>query len=211
MAHAGTEIACRAVCSAVAVMVCAALCISVVAEATASTMPPTLVWNPSARRVRSARCAASAAAVAARRLAHVDGGADEPERAKRGRFPRNLITVCDGRCAVALIERDPRGCPLRARASPSLCALRLTCSSFTRVTAGRIAQPPKAAFVTRLRPGQLPSRTARQLPGRIASPEMLPRMCGLPQLNCSPPARWGRSGDEEGQHGGSSRGGPGNG
>ncbi len=35
------------------------------------------------------------------------------------------------------------------------------CSGFTRVTAHRIAQPPKAAFVTRLRPGQLPDRAAR--------------------------------------------------
>src|SRR3990172_2984667 len=38
------------------------------------------------------------------------------------------------------------------------------CSGFTRVTARRIAQPPKATFVTRLRPGQLPSQAARQLP-----------------------------------------------
>src|SRR4029450_9880539 len=38
------------------------------------------------------------------------------------------------------------------------------CSNFTRVTARWIARPPKATFVTRLRPGQLPSRTARQLP-----------------------------------------------
>ena len=38
------------------------------------------------------------------------------------------------------------------------------CSGFTRVTARRIAQPPKATFVTRLRPGQLPSQVARQLP-----------------------------------------------
>jgi hypothetical protein len=38
------------------------------------------------------------------------------------------------------------------------------CSGFTRVTARRIAQPPKAAFVTRLRPGRLPSQIARQLP-----------------------------------------------
>ena len=30
------------------------------------------------------------------------------------------------------------------------------CSGFTRVTARRIAQPPKAAFVTRLQPSQLP-------------------------------------------------------
>jgi hypothetical protein len=38
------------------------------------------------------------------------------------------------------------------------------CSGFTHVTARRIAQPPKATFVTRLRPDQLPSRTARQPP-----------------------------------------------
>ena len=38
------------------------------------------------------------------------------------------------------------------------------CSDFTHVTARWIAQPPKAAFVTRLRPGQSPSQAARQLP-----------------------------------------------
>src|ERR1700746_3250148 len=38
------------------------------------------------------------------------------------------------------------------------------CSGFSRVTAGRIAQPPKVTFVTRLRSRQLPSETARQLP-----------------------------------------------
>ena len=38
------------------------------------------------------------------------------------------------------------------------------CSGFTRVTARRIAQPPKATFVTRLRPSQSPNQTARQLP-----------------------------------------------
>jgi hypothetical protein len=38
------------------------------------------------------------------------------------------------------------------------------CSGFTHVTAHRIAQPPKAAFVTRLQPCRLPDRTARQLP-----------------------------------------------
>ena len=34
----------------------------------------------------------------------------------------------------------------------------------TRVTARRIAQPPTATFVTRLRPFRLPGRAARQLP-----------------------------------------------
>src|SRR5215211_6740645 len=38
------------------------------------------------------------------------------------------------------------------------------CSGFTRVTARRIAQPPRAAFVTRLQPGRLPGQAARQLP-----------------------------------------------
>src|SRR5215218_4428463 len=38
------------------------------------------------------------------------------------------------------------------------------CSGFTHVTARRIAQPPKATFVTRLQPFQLPGRAARQLP-----------------------------------------------
>jgi hypothetical protein len=38
------------------------------------------------------------------------------------------------------------------------------CSSFTHVTARRIAQPPKAAFVTRLRSGWSPNQTARQPP-----------------------------------------------
>ena len=38
------------------------------------------------------------------------------------------------------------------------------CSGFTHVTARWIAQPPKAAFVTRLRPVRLPVQAARQLP-----------------------------------------------
>jgi hypothetical protein len=38
------------------------------------------------------------------------------------------------------------------------------CSGFTRVTARRIAQSPKATFVTRLQPLRLPARAARQLP-----------------------------------------------
>src|SRR6476660_1145266 len=38
------------------------------------------------------------------------------------------------------------------------------CSGFTHVTARRIAQPPKVTFVARLRPDQLPSQAARQLP-----------------------------------------------
>ncbi len=40
------------------------------------------------------------------------------------------------------------------------------CSGFTHVTARRFARPPKAAFVAGLRYGQLPIRTACQLPGQ---------------------------------------------
>ena len=38
------------------------------------------------------------------------------------------------------------------------------CSGFTHVAARKIAQLPKATFVTRLRSSQSPGRTARQLP-----------------------------------------------
>src|SRR6202030_3230845 len=38
------------------------------------------------------------------------------------------------------------------------------CSGFTHVTARWIARPPKAAFVTRLRPVRLLVQAARQLP-----------------------------------------------
>jgi hypothetical protein len=40
------------------------------------------------------------------------------------------------------------------------------CSGFTHVTARRFAPPPKARFVAGLRYGQLPNRTACQLPGQ---------------------------------------------
>jgi hypothetical protein len=38
------------------------------------------------------------------------------------------------------------------------------CSSFTRVTACRVAHPPYVGFIARLRPGQFPSSDARKLP-----------------------------------------------
>src|SRR3954447_24347799 len=51
-------------------------------------------------------------------------------------------------------------------------------SGFTRVTARWIAQPPKAAFVTRLRPSQLPDQTARQLPDQSTTLWMEPSSIG---------------------------------
>ena len=60
----------------------------------------------------------------------------------------------------------PRSCSLPQMAGGS--AIRIVtfeaCSSFTYVTAHRIAQSPKATFVTRLQPCRLPNRAARQLP-----------------------------------------------
>ncbi len=52
------------------------------------------------------------------------------------------------------------------------------CSGFTHVTARWIAQPPKATFVTRLRPGQLPDQTARQLPDQSTTPWVDPSSTG---------------------------------
>ena len=77
--------------------------------------------------------------------------------------------------AVPITPADRNGCTCRllphpARPSPLFRRVGVhdftfeACSGFTRVTARRIAQPPKAAFVTRLRPGRSPSQAARQLP-----------------------------------------------
>jgi hypothetical protein len=60
------------------------------------------------------------------------------------------------------------------------------CSGFTRVTARWIAQPPEAAFVTRLRPGQSPNRTARQLPGQSTTPWVEPTSTGYARLRGAP-------------------------
>src|SRR3984885_13904555 len=76
------------------------------------------------------------------------------------------------------------------------------CSGFTRVTARRIAQPPKAAFVTRLQPCRLPGRTARQLPDQSttlwveSSSTSDPRLRGalpFPDLSATRREAWGRN------------------
>ena len=56
------------------------------------------------------------------------------------------------------------------------------CAGFTRVTARRIAQPPKATFVTRLQPGRLPDKAARQLPDLSTSIRVEPSSTGDPRL-----------------------------
>ena len=67
-------------------------------------------------------------------------------------------------CVCRLLPCPPRPSPLFRRVGVHDFTFE-ACSGFTHVTACRIAQPPKAAFVTRLRPGRLPDQAARQLPG----------------------------------------------
>jgi hypothetical protein len=55
------------------------------------------------------------------------------------------------------------------------------CSGFTHVTARWIARPPKAIFVTRLRPNQLPDQTARQLPDSSTTIWVEPSSTGDPR------------------------------
>src|SRR4051795_11013212 len=55
------------------------------------------------------------------------------------------------------------------------------CSGFTHVTACRIAQSPEATFVTTLRPGGLPLRTARQLPAQPTTRWVEPSPTGKPR------------------------------
>jgi len=56
------------------------------------------------------------------------------------------------------------------------------CSGFTRVTARWIAQPPEAAFVTRLRRSQLPNHAARQLPDQSTTIWVEPSSTDTPRL-----------------------------
>src|SRR3984893_3944720 len=87
-----------------------------------------------------------------------------------------------------------------AGGSASALSLFEACSGFTHVTTRRIAQPPKAAFVTRLQPCRLPGRAARQLPDQSttlwveSSSTSDPRLPGaLPtgdiELRTSPPTQ----------------------
>ncbi len=56
------------------------------------------------------------------------------------------------------------------------------CSGFTRVTARRIAQSPKATFVTRLQHARLPEHVARQLPDLLSIIWMEPSSTGISRL-----------------------------
>src|SRR5947209_4627011 len=58
------------------------------------------------------------------------------------------------------------------------------CSGFTHVTACRIARPPKAAFVTRLRPVRLPAEP-------LVSYQSLPTTPWVDPASTGEPRRWG--------------------
>ncbi len=95
--------------------------------------------------------------------------------------------------AVPITPVDRNGCicrllPHSTRPSPTEGRVGIhnftfeACSDFTRVTARWIAQPPKAAFVTRLRDGQLPDRPARQLPDQPTTLWVASSSTGVPRL-----------------------------
>src|SRR5690242_6232241 len=65
-------------------------------------------------------------------------------------------------CPCRLLPRPYEPSPVGRWVGVHICPFE-ACSEFTHVTACRVARPPKAAFVTRLRPGGLLRRAARQL------------------------------------------------
>jgi len=111
-------------------------------------------------------------------------GHTTPSESRHGRRLRDVEAATLALDGSPPITRNTLPCPLPRRiervrvsiASPLMqpspngrrVGIRIVtfeaCSGFTHVTARRIAQPPKAAFVTRLQPCQLPGRAARQLP-----------------------------------------------
>ena len=68
-------------------------------------------------------------------------------------------------CTCRLLPRLTRPSPISGRVGIRIVLFE-ACSGFTRVTARTLAQPPKAAFVTRLRRSRLPGHAARQLPAQ---------------------------------------------
>jgi hypothetical protein len=82
------------------------------------------------------------------------------------RYPSNVpspIPRWTERVLASTASPLARPSPIRGRVGAHMRTFE-ACSDFTRVTARWIAQPPKAAFVTRLRPSRSPNQAARQLP-----------------------------------------------
>ncbi len=82
-----------------------------------------------------------------------------------------LTTPVDwiGACWLGWQRSPAPGSSPSNRPSPLICRVGVhivtfeACSSFTRVTACKVARPPKVDFVARLQPDPLPDLTARQL------------------------------------------------
>src|SRR3954466_5975480 len=129
----------------------------------------TVVW-PSPTPVRPAACAS--------------WGAASPSRDGSPPMTRITLPACRApypggsrRVPVSIASPLTRPSPFPRRVGIRIFTFEAF-SGFTRVTARWIAQPPKAAFVTRLRPGRLPRQAARQLPDQSTTLWMEPSTIG---------------------------------
>ena len=88
-------------------------------------------------------------------------------------------------CICRLLPRFTRPSPNSGRVGIRIVLFE-ACSGFTRVTARTLAQPPKAAFVTRLRRSRLPGHAARQLPAQSTTRWVEPSSTGDSRLRGAP-------------------------
>src|SRR4051795_10195061 len=113
-----------------------------------------------------------------------DVGVASPGRDGSPPITRNTLPTCRAhypggsrRVLVSIASPLTRPSPFLRRVGIRIFTFE-ACSGFTRVTARWIAQPPKAAFVTRLQPSQLPDQTARQLPEQSTTLRVEPSSTG---------------------------------
>ena len=88
-------------------------------------------------------------------------------------------------CMRRLLPHPTRPSPLFGRVGIRDITFE-ACSGFTRVTAHWLAQPPKAAFVARLRPLRLPERAACQLPDQSTTLWVEPTSTGTTRRRGAP-------------------------
>ena len=106
-------------------------------------------------------------------------GSAERGHKRDGRQPDMPATACRSRSTPT--NRPKAGSVCRAPWAIHTFTFE-ACSGFTHVTAHWIAQPPKAAFVTRLRASRLPDRAARQLPDQSTTLWVEPTSTGVARL-----------------------------
>src|SRR4051794_13748011 len=102
-------------------------------------------------------------------------------------MPRLPLPTCraqysdgPGRVRASVASPPARPSPFPRRVGVRVFTFE-ACSGFTHVTACRIARSPEATFVTRLQPGQLPKRAARQLPAQPTTRWVVPSSTGKPR------------------------------